>query len=394
MLISIIVPVYNTQQYLSECLESILKQTYQNIEVILVDDGSEDESLKTCMEYAQKEPKIIVVQNRHQGVVATRKSGVKQASGQYCMFVDSDDWIEKDLIDAVLTLTDSGNIDIVNYNMKSVYPDKSLEWRYTIKDGVYEFEQLEYVYKKMMFDFENGYPGIIQSLSTKLIKRDILLSAIENVDDRITMGEDAAVVYKAMLLAKRVAVTSNVFYYYRVNQGSMSNTKDFDIFMKISCFHKYMQKVFAEYRKEYRLNDQLQMYLIHFIEKGVGDIFSLKTRRSYCIPYKALSDNRKKKIVLYGAGNVGRSYFRQFTYYKNVDLVAWVDRSLCGQIIYDFEIRPISSLKELTFDEVVIAVKDQQIAMEIKEQLRRIYPGHEFVWIPPKINWWEIEIDV
>ena len=247
MLISVIVPVYNTRQYLSACLDSILNQTYKNIEVVLVDDGSTDGSLEICMDYAKTktDSRIIVVQQEHGGLVEARKSGVKTSKGEYCIFVDSDDWIAEDLLETVLTLTDRGSVDIVNYNMRSVGNGCS-DWTYMVPEGIYEHVELEDIYKKMMFDFENECPGIIQSLCTKFMRRELLWSSIESEDPRITMGEDAAVVYKAMLMAKKIAVTHKVFYFYRIHEKSMCRKKENDMVIKVYHFQQYMQGVFSE----------------------------------------------------------------------------------------------------------------------------------------------------
>ena len=215
MLVSVIVPIYNTQQYLSVCLESILGQTYKKIEVILVDDGSTDGSLEICRNYAKKDSRIVIIEGCHKGVVPARRLGVETSKGEYCIFVDSDDWIAEDLLETILPFTDDRTVDIVNYNMKSVNGVDFKEWRYTLPEGVYEGEQLVLVYKKMMFDFEKSCPGIIQSLCTKLIKREILWSSIQTVDSRITMGEDAAVVYSALLIANKVIITNSYLYFYR-----------------------------------------------------------------------------------------------------------------------------------------------------------------------------------
>ena len=164
MLISVIVPVFNTAQYLPVCIESILNQTYRNIEVILVDDGSEDESLKICRNYEGRDSRIAVIEVRHQGLVTARKLGVEKAKGEYCIFVDSDDWISTDLIKEALFLTEGGTIDIVNYSLQNVDGNKTTDWSYTVPEGIYEEEQMKFVYSRMMFDFEEGRPGIIQSL--------------------------------------------------------------------------------------------------------------------------------------------------------------------------------------------------------------------------------------
>ena len=144
-MVSVIVPIYNAEQYLSVCLESILKQTYKDLEVILVEDGSTDGSLQICMKYAERDARISILQEGHHGLVAARKLGVEKAEGTYCMFVDSDDWIEENLLESIIPLTENGTADIVSFNVKSVEADRIRKWEYTIAEGRYEDEQLEQI---------------------------------------------------------------------------------------------------------------------------------------------------------------------------------------------------------------------------------------------------------
>ena len=386
MLISVIVPVYNTRQYLSACLNSILNQTYKNIEVVLVDDGSTDGSLEICMDYAKTDSRIIVVQQEHGGLVEARKSGVKTSKGEYCIFVDSDDWIAEDLLETVLTLTDRGSVDIVNYNMRSVGNGCS-DWTYTVPEGIYEHVELEDIYKKMMFDFENECPSIIQSLCTKFMRRELLWSSIKSEDPRITMGEDAAVVYKAMLMAKKIAVTHKVFYFYRIHEKSMCR-------IKVYHFQQYMQGVFSEYSKSYELDRQLKRYIVPFIRKGISDLFSLEIHSLYRIPFCILADCINRRIVLYGAGVVGKSYYRQLTSIQDMRLAAWVDRKLGGQKIYDCEIEFPEALKDIDFDRIIIAVKNQDIAAEIKKNLEKDFGEDRVMFIDAETDWREWELDI
>lgn len=392
MLITVIVPVYNAERYLAFCIESILNQTYREIEIILVDDGSKDESLRICKEYAKKDNRITVIQSEHQGVVNTRKIGVKNSKGDYCIFVDSDDWIAEGLIETAVSLADNGDVDIVNYNVKSVDGKKITEWRYTIPEGKYERQLLDNIYKKMMFDFEEGCPGIIQSLWTKLIRKNILWSSIEAVDKRITMGEDAAVVYKALLIAKKIVITNEYLYFYRTNPDSMCLSKNLNIFSEIQFFQKYMNSVFSNYSSKYELKKQLQAYLLLLIKKGMIDVFSLKVRDLYHIPF-SISDIGQK-VVIYGAGSVGKSYYRQLAQVKNIEIVAWIDKNLAKMSIYDFEVESPHILKSIHFDKLILAVKDLQMAFEIKAELNKVVPDEKILWEEPKVYWWEKEIDI
>ena len=157
--ISVIVPVYNTKQYLPACLDSILNQAYRDMELIIVDDGSTDGSLEICMNYQAADARVRVVQQNHGGLVAARKRGVREAQGDYCIFADSDDWVSEKLLETIVPMTENGSVDIVNYNITSVCGNRTTNWMYTIPDGIYEQRQLADIYPRMMFDFAHGCPG-------------------------------------------------------------------------------------------------------------------------------------------------------------------------------------------------------------------------------------------
>lgn len=390
--ISVIVPVYNTKQYLPACLDSILNQTYRDMELIIVDDGSTDGSLEICMSYRAADARVRVVQQNHGGLVAARKRGVREAQGDYCIFADSDDWVSEKLLETIVPMTENGSVDIVNYNITSVCGNRTTDWMYTIPDGIYEQRQLADIYPRMMFDFAHGCPGIIQSLCTKLMRKSILQAAIETVDNRITLGEDAATVYQAMLTAGKIAVTSQCLYYYRDRDDSMSVAKDMNIFLKISYFQQYMSKIFANYQKEYQLERQLRAYLLYFAEKGMRDNFSLTWKKTYRIPLSALK-RCGRRIVLYGAGNVGTSYYRQLSAAGDIEVAAWVDRKAKPELP-GCRIQSVDALAGVTFDTVLIAVLNRDTAEEIKADLSKFASGEQIIWEKPQINWWEREIDI
>ena len=113
MKISIIVPVYNAEEYLSKCLESLVNQTYRNIEIILVDDGSTDASPQMCDEYAQKDDRIIVIHKENEGLSLTRNVGMAAITGDFFTFVDSDDWLSYNYVENLVVALEANDIDIV-----------------------------------------------------------------------------------------------------------------------------------------------------------------------------------------------------------------------------------------------------------------------------------------
>ena len=126
-LISIIVPVYNVQEYLPKCLDSIINQTYKNLEIILVDDGSTDNSGKLCDEYAERDKRIKIIHQKNSGQANARNKGIKESKGKYIAFVDSDDWIDEDFIETLEKYISNDNIVCCGY--KEIYDDKVVENR-------------------------------------------------------------------------------------------------------------------------------------------------------------------------------------------------------------------------------------------------------------------------
>lgn len=391
-LVSVIVPIFNTEKYLFDCIKSILNQTYKKIELILVDDGSTDNSFEVCEKCSKTDERIRIIQSRHQGLVLTRKRGVQEAKGEYCIFVDSDDWIDKNLLESTVCRIEDGSVDIVNYNLYSVDNSEVKCWTYTVPEGLYEKETLKNLYTKMVFDFQYGCPGIIQSLCTKLIRKELLWNCLSEVDQRITLGEDAAVTYPMMLKAERVIVLHKAFYFYRMRPESMCHTTDGGIFNKLSLFQQYIKKVFEEYSKEYKLESQLQAYLLNYITKGLREVFSVKMGSLYQMPTGLLSDT-DRRIVLYGAGKVGKSYYRRLSEEDTVDIVAWVDRGKIGQRIYDHMIENPEIISKAEFDKIIIAVKDWELAEEIRVELEKFVPKSRILWDRPWSSWYEREIE-
>lgn len=125
--VSIIVPVYNSEKTLARCINSILKQKYQTTEIILVNDGSTDNSLTICEEYARKDPRVIVIDKKNTGVSDTRNTGISYASGEYIQFVDSDDWITENATGVLVDRMQQANCDMVISSFYRVVNGKTAE---------------------------------------------------------------------------------------------------------------------------------------------------------------------------------------------------------------------------------------------------------------------------
>lgn len=257
---SIIVPIYKVEEYLPQCLDSILGQKYEDFEVLLIDDGSPDNCPDICDKYAQKDQRIRVLHKQNEGLVKAREDGLEMAQGIYIGYVDGDDWMEDNWLIKVSEVVKAYQPDMITYNTYLDYPNHTEQVELLVADGFYDKKAMEQeIYPIMLYDNnENFYKfGIYPSVSNKMIKKDIIVKN-RCTDYRITMGEDAACVYASLLDAKTLFVMNDYFYHYRQNPGSMTNAYDENRFEKYQLLLTYMDKVLKH--AQYGLEEQLKYH--------------------------------------------------------------------------------------------------------------------------------------
>ncbi len=154
-LVSVIVPIYNIEDEIGKCIESIISQTYRNLEIILVDDGSTDKSLSICHKYAADDKRIKVIHKKNGGLVSARKAGMQAASGPYVAHIDGDDWVEEGYIETLVNGTDSGNVDVVIAGFLVESVDGSVEKiQNKVESGLYDKEDIkQFIYPVLWKEF-------------------------------------------------------------------------------------------------------------------------------------------------------------------------------------------------------------------------------------------------
>jgi glycosyltransferase involved in cell wall biosynthesis len=232
--ISVIVPVYNVEEYLSECLDSIQKQTYKNIEVILVNDGSNDNSGKICDTYSEKYENFKVIHKINEGVSIARNTGLAKATGDYCIFIDSDDYIDSSMIELLVNKAISDNADIVlcgiclvNTNFhKSKRKFRHQNYFEKCSENLSEKEFINTLIKNPLQPYF-GAPY------NKLIRRKLLVDNSVLYEKYENFAEDTCFNYKIFNIADRICAVENILYYHRVNAGnSLSRLKHSYEYMK------------------------------------------------------------------------------------------------------------------------------------------------------------------
>lgn len=211
--ISIIVPIYNVEKYLNRCIESIVNQTYQNLEIILVDDGSPDQCPAICDQWALKDSRIKVIHKENGGLSDARNKGMEIASGDYIGFIDSDDWIHFQMYEKLYHILKQENADIVSCDFQRVNRIENKEMNYYKEDGEIKSYCTEKALEALIIEH-----GLQQVVWNKLYKRDLL--------DNIYFpygkyNEDEFWSYQVIARAKKTVTTSYQGYYYFQRQDSI-----------------------------------------------------------------------------------------------------------------------------------------------------------------------------
>lgn len=216
--LSIIVPVYNVEQYLDNCINSILNQTYRNFELILIDDGSPDKSAEICDKYRLLDNRIKVIHKKNGGLSSARNAGLEIATGKYIGFVDSDDWINKDMYDKMLNLAEKNEADIVQCEYLEVYDNKII--MQPKENSEFEVSNKFDALEKIINFGQEHVNGVV---SWNKIYKSYLFN-----DIRFPIGklnEDEFTTYKLVHKSEKIIFLKEKLYYYRQTPNSIMNKK-------------------------------------------------------------------------------------------------------------------------------------------------------------------------
>jgi len=372
-LVSIIVPVFNVEEYISECIESIQRQSYQNIQIILVDDGSTDRSGAICDKYAAHDQRIEVVHKKNGGLVSARKAGLLVAKGLYIGFVDGDDYIEPDMYYVLVEEMETGNVDFVHSgywenNSKKILPRGKAPDILKDKKGFLETAIL------------GPERYITPSIWSKLFKADLIKKSINQISDRSSFGEDVLALCICVLESKRMAIMGEAYYHYRIRKGSLSHKNDISDLKNVFRLYEDI----CELLSRYGIYDNLKKVTDVYLWNGLLEYMSRAAKHDFQIARCYFNNAEQldgKKVVIYGAGAVGRDYYAQISRYSNCRIAAWVDAYPEKYSFPYINLQGSNVLPTTEFDTLIIAVEDENLADEIRNQL--IESGIE----KSKIHW-------
>lgn len=325
--ISIVIPVYNVEKYINQCLDSVIYQTVKDIEIILVDDGSTDKSGIICDDYAKKDSRVKVVHKKNGGVSSARNTGLEICNGEWITFLDPDDWLELNALEVALNQAQKYNVDIIGWNhyynngdkqfkREEIFPDPLIRKNEEIKGFI-----LDTMYPKYDKTLNNISVAAIRGVWGKLFKRDLIMENNIRFDENLKIAEDALFCILCFKKASKIILVNQYLSHYRVVNQSANRRyrEDINEINKniLDIFYKYIQ---ADLSKEgflicYMglacecLCNSLDKYFVNPMNpngflKRIKDLKELTYHETYqrAFNYKISKDlGTKEKIVIYAA---------------------------------------------------------------------------------------------
>lgn len=254
-LISIVIPVYNVEKYLNECMDSILKQTYQNLDIILVDDGSKDNAPKMCDDYAKQDNRVQVLHKKNGGLVSAWTAGVKMAKGEYLMFIDSDDWLELTAVEEMAKYITDSEKEIICSNYIIEKSKASVFVKQSMPAGIYEKQDIIKKFYPSLMGEENR--RIHCSRCMKLFSKKLIVENMKYSRKEITMGEDMNITFPAILDADRIVIMEEgYFYHYRMVDTSMVHKYNPQLYENNKLLYKILINILESKWKEGSLENK------------------------------------------------------------------------------------------------------------------------------------------
>ena len=366
-LVSIIVPIYKIERYIGICIESLMKQTYKNIEIILVDDGSPDRSPEICDLYSSKDDRIKVIHKENGGLVSARKAGLAAAVGDYVGYVDGDDWVEPTFYEALVKAAIRSGADLVVAGQSKDLFSTSSKITSRIPEGVYRGVSLEKLKKNMLSYGEFFSVGVNTYVWNKLFRRELLIGHQNAVPDGVSIGEDAAVVYPYIMECGTVRIIDDCGYHYRQREDSMlkKSAAFRNEAVGLRLLRGHLESFAAKYPDTYGLKKQVTDYLLGICIMRSGGM--IKELSDEYAPYGR--DFYGKKVVVWSAGTFGQQLVYRIKENGCCVIVGWVDVDYWEYRRCCLDVDPVDSADEKDFDYILIATVDGASAARVRTDL-------------------------
>lgn len=399
--ISVIIPVYNVERYLKECLDSVMMQRCSNFEVVCINDGSTDGSLNILQEYQKRYSCIRVYSKGNGGLSSARNYGIQKALGKYLFFLDSDDLLaDEDCLSFMIKNMNNYDLDALYFDGHSFFESEELKAHNLSYENAYKrcrsygcYERGTELFDALVKNGDYYVQTSLQCLRKKYLTDHDFLFA-----DGL-LYEDNLFMFQTMLHAGKVMHQNRVIFLRRIRKGSiMQSPPGFNnfyshirIYQEIFVLYHLMHKVWCVDESAViiinrvknaalgiynRLNDheknkiqQLPKYEQYMINNAILPKIKM-LNGTHVFPYHLF--RKGERVIIYGAGTVGRTFYYRAMQDAYIQVVGIVDVKAKEMLLEDIPVLPIEQMKQLEYDSILIAVENGIVAMEIRENLQNL----------------------
>lgn len=280
--ISVIVPIYNAELYLDQCILSVLNQTFRDFELLLIDDGSTDSSIQICNKYKKIDNRIHIFTNKNIGQGLERNFGINKACGEYISFLDSDDQYKENMLEKLYNIAIETNADMVSGSVVDIYNGKIKEIHSLDNKVLKNSDEIKSAMADLIsYENKDGYNGCI-AVWDSIFRRDLIVNKhIQFISEREIYSED--LLYKLMFMAnaKRIAYCNEGKYLYRINETSFTNKIDEAIINRIVNLNNEIYIRFKNYLKEYNLERRIINRTFFTLRFNIKKIIKSKNTKDF-----------------------------------------------------------------------------------------------------------------
>ena len=349
----------------------------------MIDDGSSDNSGKICDQYSQDDSRIRVIHRENKGLVNARKLGAKETKTELIAFVDADDWIEPDAIEKMIApFLKDPTVELV---VSGIVMDKkggSVVRKGMISPGRYRDDDIaNRIVPNMMYRWDAGEFGIMGSVCGKIYRRELFSEIVKTIDDRITYGEDDALVYTLIPKCKNIWILDECFYHYCIQSNTMATSFSYESFMKLSILKDHFIRRFSDYDLWPKMMPEVNQIIWMFLHQTLNELFGLSL--GYQFPFDSIE--KGSKLILYGAGVIGKNYYNILKGTGYAEVIAWIDRSYVSKQKEGLNVNDPDEVDLLDCDYIVICIEAKEIANQIINDLmiKRV-PKDKIFWQAPR----------
>lgn len=332
MFFSVIVTIYNVEQYLRACVDSVLCQTYTNFEVILVDDGSTDRSASICDNYRKKDKRVRVIHKDNGGATSARITGIEKARGEYTIYVDGDDWIESDELMQIYHVLKDSAADMVEFGFYKEYEGLRDFRHASLKEGYYDKKQLWEATDNIIRSHPCFARVLEVSLCCKAVRTGIMQAVLKNINQQIVWGEDTIATFELMHEVEKIYIIYKPLYHYRVHKNSVMHSGRST---QVDLIEKQLAKTWNRYKKSESIN--YLKYIMNFLIVLESPDFAIKE-------YVLRTVTAGARLVIFGRGVFANGLMEVISHYSDIKVVDMIDSSDLERIL------------EIDYDEIFIAI--------------------------------------